>query len=173
MVYGLWIGWATSLIEEVNCVPMKNQEMRGDSYCFIGVKCVPMHEELSKLIVVVYFESWNERESWSWRLLRNAVCPSVVAEVHQTKSRPIEVCWSIAKLTPSWSQAEATPSWSQAEAMKMSQSMWRSTGLGSFTILGWSHGTCRDLCSILQVLAGIVMIMELMSWCQSGWFSYS
>ena len=42
-------------IEEVNCVPMKNQEMRGDSYCLIGVKCAPMHEVLSKLIVVCLF----------------------------------------------------------------------------------------------------------------------
>jgi len=50
MVYEL-VG-ATSLIEEVNCVPMKNQEMRGNSYCFIQVKCAPMHEVLSKLIVV-------------------------------------------------------------------------------------------------------------------------
>ena len=52
MVYEL-VG-LTSLIEEVNCVPMKNQEMRGNSYCLIGVKCAPMHEVLSKLIVVVY-----------------------------------------------------------------------------------------------------------------------
>ena len=165
MVYGLWIGWATSLIEEVNCVPMKNQEMRGNSYCLIGVKCAPMHEVLSKLIVVCLF--WIIE--WKGEL-KLAPFAERGLSIRRSRSPSNEVPsdWGLLKLKPSWRQAEA-----KLTPWKMSQSMWRSTGLGSFTISGWSHGTCRDLCSILQVLAGIVMIMELVVWCQSGSFSHS
>ena len=142
MVYGLWIGCATSLIGEVNCVPMKNQEMRGNSYCLIRVKCAPMHEVLSKLIVVSLFWiiEWKGELKLAPFAERGLSTRRSKAEPSSYHLRaPRNLCswgchWRVAKCV-----LHVEPSWIGEEAMlkswKMSRSMLESTGLGSFTIL--------------------------------------